>query len=388
MSTYVFARRDMRFGMITSGYHRNGAMCRGLGLVRAVAFSSALSIALGAAIVSAEVIGKQSSRDSAEVYHLYCSVCHGEQGDGRSRAQGSFIPPPRDFTTPAAAADLTRDRMIRSVRDGRPGTAMVGWTTQLSDREIEELVDYIRNHMMMPVATLDAGRGRRLYANTCSVCHGDDGRGARWTAKNLNPPPRNFSRPNTRAELSREQMIHVATHGKPDTAMPGFDSQLSDEDIAEVVDYIRTAFVPPLPLVTAGSPDPGTDVAGRVELDETGKVNMSLPLPRGLNGDPNRGLALYLANCSACHGFEGDGRGPRAYFILPKPRNFQHPGSRETYNRPALYKAIARGSLGAEMPAWDTVFDDQQIADVAEYVFRAFIRPEAVSAKLENANRL
>jgi mono/diheme cytochrome c family protein len=183
-------------------------------------------------------------------------------------------------------------------------------------------------------------------------------------------------------------MIHVATYGKPDTAMPGFQKQLPVEDITAVVDYVRTAFVPPLPAEGVASLDQRLRVTDGATLDATGKVDMTLPLPKGLVGDPDRGIALYLMNCSACHGADGDGQGPRAYFILPKPRNFHHPASRETYNRPALYKAIARGRLGAEMPAWDTVFDDQQIADVAEYVYRAFIRPDRARADVGEADRL
>jgi mono/diheme cytochrome c family protein len=97
------------------------------------------------------------------------------------------------------------------------------------------------------------------------------------------------------------------------------------------------------------------------------------PFSGGLLGDAARGRELYRANCVACHGEEGDGRGPRAYFILPKPRNFTHPASRSAYNRPHLYHSIARGKLGTEMAAWDTVLDPQSIADVAEYVYRRFI---------------
>jgi mono/diheme cytochrome c family protein len=34
---------------------------------------------------------------------------------------------------------------------------------------------------------------------------------------------------------------------------------------------------------------------------------------------------------------------------------------------------IADGVLGKEMPAWSKVFSDQDIADVAEFVYREFI---------------
>jgi mono/diheme cytochrome c family protein len=346
----------------------------------------ALVVVVSVILLSSSYAGLAASeRSGAEIYHDYCSVCHGDHGNGDSRARASMIPPPRDFTTTDAAADLTRERMLAAVRVGRPGTAMAGWMTQLTETEIVAVVRYIQEQLMMPIASEDAELGRRTYANTCSVCHGDDGRGARWTISNLNPSPRNFTLPEARADLNRQQMVHVARYGKPDTAMPGFESQLSSEEIEAVVDYIRSAFFPPemegagAELVSSESSSdrprlgPGED-----------SVNMEAAMPRGLIGDSNRGHSLYMTNCTACHGVEGDGQGPRAYFILPKPRNFRHPGSKQTYNRPALFRAIALGSRGAEMPAWDKVFDDQQIADVAEFVFHSYIRGDSALSAVED----
>lgn len=96
-----------------------------------------------------------------------------------------------------------------------------------------------------------------------------------------------------------------------------------------------------------------------------------------MKGDAKRGSTFYLANCATCHGARGDGEGPRAYFINPKPRRFTDAAARARYNRVALYAAIAEGTLGTEMPAWNKVLNEQQIADVAEYVFQAFIRGRA-----------
>ncbi len=100
---------------------------------------------------------------------------------------------------------------------------------------------------------------------------------------------------------------------------------------------------------------------------------MTAGLPNGLKGDLKRGGAFYLANCATCHGARGDGAGPRAYFINPKPRNFTEPASRARFNRVALYAAVSEGRLGSEMPAWKHVSTPQQMADVSEYVFRSFI---------------
>jgi mono/diheme cytochrome c family protein len=98
-------------------------------------------------------------------------------------------------------------------------------------------------------------------------------------------------------------------------------------------------------------------------------------MPLGLKGDPARGSSLYQTNCSACHGQTGNGGGARAYFIDPKPRNFLLDASRRWLNRPILFRAIVEGRPGTEMPAWGKVLNDQEIADIAEFVFRRYTNP-------------
>ena len=72
---------------------------------------------------------------------------------------------------------------------------------------------------------------------------------------------------------------------------------------------------------------------------------------------------------------KGDGNGPRAYFMTRKPEDFTSQRARSQLNRPHLFEAIAKGVKRSEMPAWSKVLDVQKIANVAEYVFVAFIQP-------------
>ena len=102
-------------------------------------------------------------------------------------------------------------------------------------------------------------------------------------------------------------------------------------------------------------------------------ADMSLPMPQGLKGDSAKGRAFFMSNCFTCHGVKGDGEGPRAYFITPPPRNFLLESSRQRLNRPVLFEAVANGRPGTNMPAWARVLNDQEIANVAEFVFQEFI---------------
>jgi mono/diheme cytochrome c family protein len=212
-----------------------------------------------------------------------------------------------------------------------------------------------------------ATRPEALYRNYCSVCHGDRGDGRSGARASLVPPPRDFTDPRLRGTLARETMIAVTREGKPGTAMVGWKTQLSDPEIVAVVDYIRTNFM----RLSSGAAAAASANAVR---ETSVRADMSLPMPKGLKGNREPGGRFYHANCASCHGAGGDGRGPRAYFINPKPRNFRAPDARAALNRPALFAAIAMGRNGTEMPAWSKVLSDQQLADVAEYVFHEYIR--------------
>jgi mono/diheme cytochrome c family protein len=225
---------------------------------------------------------------------------------------------------------------------------------------------------------------KALYHNYCSVCHGDKGDGKSRATGALSTLPRDFTNESARAELSVERIAAAIAHGRPGTAMTGWKTQLSDKDIAALAQYVHQRFV--LGQAAAGGSDgsniSGTRAHGGREADAvstSARVDMTAGLPNGLKGDPRRGGAFYLANCATCHGARGDGAGPRAYFINPKPRNFIDEAARARYSRPLLYVSVSEGRVGTEMPAWKHVSTAQQMADVSEYVFQAFVQGKPVA---------
>jgi len=308
--------------------------------------------------------------DAAALFHDYCSVCHGDKGDGDSHAMQGLVPPPRDFTSPQSSIELSRERIVQSIREGRPQTAMTAWKSRLSDEQINAIADYIRQKFLRAATVETASEGSRIYADYCSVCHGDTGKGAVWATTGLKPRPVDFTTEQTQTKLDRPRMIKSVAYGRAETAMTGWKNRLTDEQIEIVVDYVINTFMTPLVIAKKTSKETDAPVA----TAENTRADMHQPLPSGLTGNYDNGASLYLSNCAGCHGETGDGRGPRAYFINPKPRNFLHTSSRASFNRPALYLAVSKGKLRTEMPAWEKVFNPQQMADVSEYVFREFIQ--------------
>ncbi len=340
-----------------------------------------LVVGLAAAPAGAET-GAEARKAAADKiagsksYAAYCIECHGPDGSGAGKSANT-----PDFRTPQAIVAYSLERMIRGVPGSHDEPIRAAWEGKLAEADVANVIAYMREAFMLPAPTEDASAGRAIYAETCSVCHGDRGDGASWAKNSLNPSPRNFTDPKTR-ELSRRHMINTVTYGSPNTAMKGFAVQMSRKEIAAVVDYIRGTFVFPQGIPEDdGLPklgNPADRHAGHGHA--VGPADMAAAMPRGLVADQAWGKTFYEANCATCHGKEGDGEGPRAYFINPKPANFLSVESREEFNRPNLFQRVADGSPGSEMPAWSKVLTEQEIANVVEYVFNAFIQPPQVPA--------
>lgn len=73
---------------------------------------------------------------------------------------------------------------------------------------------------------------------------------------------------------------------------------------------------------------------------------------------PSPARLLYAQHCAACHGQNGDGQGPAAAFLFPKPRSFRGGKYRlvSTDNnvptRADLQAVLVRGMPGSSMPSW------------------------------------
>ncbi|MBF0214303.1 MAG: c-type cytochrome [Magnetococcales bacterium] len=314
---------------------------------------------------------------TTELYRKYCATCHGLKGEGNTTLGNSMTPPPRRFNDPAGMMDLTQERILASIRDGRPGTAMPAWGNTLSTPQIEALSDYIRERLMPSAIGADHSLGQQIFAKNCSVCHGDRGDTAVWAQSGLTPPPRNFTTDLARKELTRERIIFSISYGRAETAMPAWNERFTKEEIEAVSDYIRTAFMFPdgHPATPEEAAKTGHSARHEPVPPHFDPKIMREPMPGNRIGDVAWGNHFFQLNCATCHGKDGDGQGPRAAFINPKPRNFRHSASQHKMNRPHLFEVISNGTPRSEMPAWKTVLTEQEIANIAEFVFVTFIQP-------------
>ncbi len=86
-----------------------------------------------------------------------------------------------------------------------------------------------------------AAKGQRLYLGLCATCHGVDGRGS-WRAALFLVRPGNLANGVALDRRSDTYLFDLIKHGGAPIGRPGmpaFGSTINDEEIAEVVRYVR-----------------------------------------------------------------------------------------------------------------------------------------------------
>lgn len=90
----------------------------------------------------------------------------------------------------------------------------------------------------------DPARGRELYAEKCVLCHGDQGQGWDWAKKVARPPVPVPDLAQTAPQRSDQFLFEIIKRGGEEVGhtrfMPGFGFQMSDDEIWDVVAFIRS----------------------------------------------------------------------------------------------------------------------------------------------------
>lgn len=210
-----------------------------------------------------------------------------------------------------------------------------------------------------------------LYRHHCSVCHGENGDGNSLAKHALDPAPRDFTSAKAKTELSRAHMIEVLNkgtltkEGKP-TPMIAWKAHLSPEQIETLVDFIIVRFMDGKAATKEDAHD------HRHKGHDHGNVK-AVDYPYALKPNAAQGKAVYAANCAACHGEKGDGKGNPARMGSSKPRNFQSPDFVEFASGFSLFSAVSKGR--GHMPGWDKKLSNQDIANVSEYILQTYVKP-------------
>jgi mono/diheme cytochrome c family protein len=86
-------------------------------------------------------------------------------------------------------------------------------------------------------ASGDPAKGKLIYETNCSTCHGARGKGDGLLSAALTPPPPDLTSPKAKAK-SDQDLLTVIRDGR--VVMPAWKSRLNEQDIQNVLAYIRS----------------------------------------------------------------------------------------------------------------------------------------------------
>lgn len=292
--------------------------------------------------------------DAMTLYAENCAVCHGLNGEGIGAT------PP--LNNPALQTMPYSD-IFKTIARGRFQTSMPAWSKDdggpLSDYQIEELVALIKSGdwnetgdrvvnlglsplipfttdpdpaLLEAVGSLPDGATLQtaitIYASQCVACHGADGLGT-GIAPALNDP--------AVREKTADELLRTITYGNTGTLMAGWNNVLTPEEIDAMLMLVQRWDEIPVGVIPA--PD--------------------VPIPT-TEESIALGSQLYSANCSRCHGPDGQGT-PRAPSLNVKSFLV------DTTDQ-AIQQIITLGVPGTAMPAWGDRMTDAEIQAIVGFL--------------------
>ncbi|MFT3774632.1 MAG: c-type cytochrome [Minicystis sp.] len=178
----------------------------------------------------------------AELFGKYCALCHGPE------AKGYVADHAPSLVSETFLATATNAFLSRSIREGRPGTAMAPYGRErggpLTEPEVDSIIAFLRSKgpgRMAPapgIAGGDASRGQVAYYANCQRCHGTPAE--RGEAPHL-------ANPVFLAAAGDNFIRYAIVHGRPGTPMTAFEGKLDPATIDDLVMLIRSWSMPPPP---------------------------------------------------------------------------------------------------------------------------------------------
>jgi DMSO reductase family type II enzyme heme b subunit len=365
-----------------------------------------------------------------DVYYQNCYFCHGDLLDGAGHLADAFSPLPANFQDVGTIAQLQESYLFWRIATGGPGlpkegtpwnSAMPVWHEMLNEDDIWNVITFMYDYVGQVPRIWDLEKsknvtslknevkkqranmsGNELYQFRCMVCHGETGMGDGVAADTMSPRPRDFVLGQFKYKTSpgtlpaRDQdLFDTIKFGLKHTAMPGWDSILSDAQINSLIPVIKS-----FDIAATWSPEEAEDE----DFDDEGRYLKS-DFIQITELEPVDGQEAYTAEslkrgeerfnkaCSECHGDLGrgniisgkrleDGWGYRIW-----PRNLTSPWSWRVSNVSEgdsakdetirkIYQRLSIGIPGTPMPSHRAVeagnVDPVSLEDrwhIANYVY-------------------
>ena len=209
----------------------------------------------------------------------HCGACHTPKNmfgaDKRGRAFGGglvagWFAPRLDGAERSGLKSWSVDDIVEYLQSGRNGKShadglmaevVINSTSQMSDADVRAIAVYLKElpagapePAVTPPPQAEMTAGKAVYARACIACHEADGSGA----PRIYPPlPGNANLqsadPASTLRIILDGAETLTTPRAPNAgSMPAYAKQLSDQEIADVANYIRNSWGNAAPPVTPG----------------------------------------------------------------------------------------------------------------------------------------
>ena len=207
----------------------------------------------------------------------HCGACHTPKtmfgADQRGHAYGGgsadgWFAPRLDGAARGGLKSWAIEDIVEYLQSGRNGRShsggpmakvVVNSTSKMSDADVRAIAVYLKDlpagapePEVTPPPPAEMTAGKAIYAHACIACHEADGSGA----PRIYPPlPGNANLqsadPTSTLRIILDGAQTVTTPRAPNTgSMPAYAKQLSDQEIADVTNYIRNSWGNAAPLVS------------------------------------------------------------------------------------------------------------------------------------------
>lgn len=199
---------------------------------------------------AAETSRERRAAAGAELYAKYCALCHGADAKGYAADHAPSL------VSETFLATASNAFIARAIRNGRPGSAMGGYGKTrrgpLSEEDIEAIITFLRwpGPSWAPPAPGgksmgDAARGGAIFTDSCQPCHG---------TKEQRGDSVHLGNSELLDSASDAYLRYAITHGRPGTKMMSFSGTLDEQQIDDVVAFVRGWATGP--ANRAGTPPP------------------------------------------------------------------------------------------------------------------------------------
>lgn len=152
-----------------------------------------------------------------------------------------------------------------------------------------------------------------------------------------------------------------------------FESEvLPDDSEPLLVQFITGAAAPGVVQIENWSAENG--IASLTAAMETPPAAGDTIVLNG-GGHLKAGRQLYMRHCSHCHGTSGDGHGPTAEYLTPRPRDYRNgvfkftsTTAQEKACREDIGRVLRNGVPGTYMPSFVPMLNDTELEIMVEYV--------------------